>query len=130
MLTVTRTHLKENYIRRNGLPFSDKGTVTEHWIRHGNFLTVVHIANDPVYLAEPFIRTTDYELNLNQQIPPYPCEAVEEIERPRGVIPHWLPGQNPDLEEFANKHEIPIEATRGGPETMYPDYRSKVSPKK
>ena len=38
--------------------------------------------NDPVYLTEPFIRTTDYELNLAQHVPPYPCEMVTEIERP------------------------------------------------
>ena len=57
MLTVTVTHLKEGYVRRNGLPRSDRATVTEHWMRHGDFLTVVTIVNDPVYLTEPFIRT-------------------------------------------------------------------------
>ena len=41
MLTVTVTHLKEGYVRRNGLPRSDQATVTEHWMRHGDFLTVV-----------------------------------------------------------------------------------------
>ncbi len=35
MLTVTTTHLKENYLRRNGVPRSDQATVTEHWMRHG-----------------------------------------------------------------------------------------------
>jgi hypothetical protein len=30
MLTVTVTHLKEGYVRRNGLPRSDRATVTEH----------------------------------------------------------------------------------------------------
>ena len=59
-LTVTVTHLKEGYVRRNGLPRSDLATVTEHWMRHGDFLTVVTIVNDPVYLTEPFIRSTDY----------------------------------------------------------------------
>ncbi len=40
MLTVTITHLKESYIRRNGVPRSDLATVTEHLVRHGNWLTV------------------------------------------------------------------------------------------
>ena len=31
MLTITTTHLKTNYIRRNGVPRSDKATLTEHW---------------------------------------------------------------------------------------------------
>ena len=81
ILTVTVTHLKEGYLRRNGLPRSDKATLTEHWIRNGDFLTIVSIVNDPVYLTEPFIRTTDYELNLTQQVPPYPCGVVQEIDR-------------------------------------------------
>lgn len=126
MLTVTLTHLKENYVRRNGLPLSDKATVTEHWYRHGDFLTIVTIAYDPVYLTEPFIRTTDYELDVHQRVPPYPCGVVEEVDRPEGYVPHWLPGTNPDLHEFADNHDLPFEPTRGGAETTYPDYRFKV----
>ena len=83
MLTVTVTHLKEGYLRRNGLPRSDKATVREHWIRNGDFLTVMTVVTDPVYLTEPFVRTTDYELTVNQQIPPYPCGVVQEIDRPK-----------------------------------------------
>src|SRR5947207_2826871 len=41
MLTTTVTHLKEGYIRRNGMPRSDQATLTEHWIRHGDWLTVI-----------------------------------------------------------------------------------------
>ena len=39
-------------------------------MRHGDFLTVMTIVNDPVYLTEPFIRTTDYELDLHQLVAP------------------------------------------------------------
>ena len=126
VLTVTTTHLKEGYLRRNGLPRSDKATLVEHWMRHGDFLTVTAIVTDPVYLAEPFVRTTDYELDLHQQVAPYPCGVVAEIDRPRGVIPHLLPGTNPYLHEFSMDYGIPYEATRGGPETMYPEYREKL----
>jgi hypothetical protein len=126
ILTVTVTHLKEGYLRRNGLPRSDKATLTEHWIRNGDYLTVVSIVNDPVYLTEPFIRTTDYELNLTQQVPPYPCGVVQEIDRPEGEIPHYLPGTNPYTTEFAIRHGLPVEATRGGAATMYPDFKEKL----
>ena len=126
MLTVTVTHLKEGYLRRNGLPRSDKATLTEHWIRNGDFLTVMTIINDPVYLTEPFVRTTDYELALNQNIPPYPCGVVQEIDRPEGDIPHFLPGTNPYMTEFATAHGIPVEATRGGAQTMYPEFMQKM----
>ena len=65
-LTVTTTHLKIGWIRRNGVPRSDRATVTEHFIRHDDHLTVVTIVDDPVYLTEPFIRSTDFILDLNQ----------------------------------------------------------------
>jgi hypothetical protein len=126
MLTIYTTHLKEGYLRRNGLPRSDRATLTEHWIRNGDFLTVMTIVNDPVYLTEPFVRTTDYELNLNQNIPPYPCGVVQEIDRPKGLVPHYLPGTNPYLTEFASKYGIPLEATNGGAQTMYPEFRIKL----
>jgi hypothetical protein len=127
ILTITVTHLKEGYVRRNGVPRSDLATVTEHWIRHGKWLTVVTIVNDPVYLSEPFIRTTDYELDEYQLVPPYPCDVVEEVDRPKGAVPNFLPGMNPSLREFASNHRLPFEATRGGAETMYPEYRQKMA---
>src|SRR6266568_556070 len=49
MLTVTTTHLKAGWIRRNGVPRSDRATLTEHWIRHGDYLTLVrYMARQPV----------------------------------------------------------------------------------
>jgi cyclase len=126
VLTVTVTHLKEGYLRRNGLPRSDQATLTEHWIRNGDFLTVVAIVNDPVYLTEPFIRTTDYELNVNQQVVPYPCGVVQEIDRAAGQVPHFAPGENPYMTEHAVKQRLPLLATRGGAETMYPDFMLRM----
>ncbi|HLI84423.1 MAG TPA: hypothetical protein VKV17_10925 [Bryobacteraceae bacterium] len=126
MLTTYVTHLKEGYIRRNGVPRSDLATLTEHWIRHEDFLTVVTIVTDPVYLTEPFIRSTDYQLDLHQHVPPYPCDIVEEVDRPRGVVPNILPGKNTFLNEFAQRHKLPPEAARGGAETMYPEYQLKM----
>ena len=62
-LVVTTTHLKENWLRRNGLDRSDKAEVHTHIMRHGDYLTVAVITYDPVYLTEPFIRTTDFVAN-------------------------------------------------------------------
>jgi hypothetical protein len=125
VLTVTTTHLKEGYIRRNGLPRSDKATVIEHIARHGDLLTWVTIINDPVYLTEPLIRSTDYRLNLHASVPPYPCEIVFEGREP-GDVPHFLPGTNPFLTHFAEQYGVPIEAWRGGAATMYPEYRTRL----
>ncbi len=126
MLTIKTTHLKEGYVRRNGLPRSDTATLTEHWMLYGDVLTVATIVYDPVYLTEPFIRTTDYELDLHQQNPPYPCEAVEEVDRPKGTVPHKLPSDTNFTTDFAKRCGIPIEAAKGGAETMYPEYKSKL----
>src|SRR5713101_2068198 len=79
MLTVTTTHLKMGWIRRNGIPRSDQATLTEHFARHGEYLTLISVINDPVYLSEPFVRTTNWALDPHQQIAPYPCQIVGEI---------------------------------------------------
>ena len=125
-LTVFTDHLKENWVRRNGIPRSDLATVTEHFLRHGNYLTVAVITYDPVYLTEPFIRTTDFVYDPQQTIAPWPCEAVDEVDRPEGVVPHHLPGMNTFLDEFPAMYGIPPEAARGGAETMYPEYMLKM----
>ena len=52
---------------------------------------------------------------------------VVEVERPLGAVPHHLPGANTFLNEFADKYKLPFEATRGGAETMYPEYVQKIS---
>ncbi len=126
MLTVYTDHLKLGWIRRNGIPRSDLGTLTEHWIRHGDYLTLVSIVTDPVYLTEPFIRTTNWVWDPHQNIAPYPCQAVIEVDRPQGVVPNHLPGTNTFLNEFAKRYHLPFQATRGGAETMYPEYMEKL----
>jgi hypothetical protein len=127
MLTVYTTHLKIGWIRRNGIPRSDKATLTEHWIRHDDYLTLVSIVTDPAYLTEPFIRTTNWVADPRQEIAPYPCEPVTEVIREPGVVPHHLPGENTFLGEFPKRYGVPPEAARGGAETMYPEYRQKIA---
>jgi hypothetical protein len=127
ILTVQTTHIKRGWLRRNGLRASDQATLTEHFIRHGDHLTHVSIVTDPDSLSEPFIRTQDFvPRSQNGEGWLYPCDSVVEIERPRGAVPSYLPGQNPFVSEFANKYKIPVEAALGGPETMYPEYRLKL----
>ena len=95
-------------------------------MRHGDNLTIMTVIRDPPYLTEPFIRTRDYLYEIGGQIAPYPCESVEEVIRPKGVIPHHLPGTNKFLDEFPAAHGIPPTAARGGADTMYPEYQNKI----
>jgi hypothetical protein len=129
MLTTFTDHIKEGWIRRNGIHHSDEATMVEHWFRHGNVLTVATIVTDPVYLTEPMIRTSNWEWAPNQNVGSYPCnpfQIVVEVERPIGTVPSHLPGTNAFLHEFADTHHIPFEATRGGAETTYPEYQLKL----
>jgi hypothetical protein len=126
MLKVTTTHLKEGWLRRNGVPRSEKATLIEYFIRHGSYLTLVTVVKDPVYLTEPFVRTSNWVADPGFQLSPFSCIPTVEIERARDEVPHHLPGTNQYLSEFAGKHGLPVDATRGGAETMYPDYLARM----
>ncbi len=120
VLTIVTTHLKVGYVRRNGVPRSDQATLTEHYARHGDLLTLISIVDDPVYLTEPLVRTSTWQIDLQQHLDPYPCEVTEEVERAEGVVPHRPLGPNPDLKEFPARYHLPEDVARGGAGTMYP----------
>jgi hypothetical protein len=131
-LKVTTTHIKMGWIQRNGVPTSDQATMTEYFIRHENSaLTVMTIIEDPIYLDEPMIRTTDWLLDLGLRIGQYPCGPdqidVEAEGFEKHHVPHHLPGQNDQLEEFASSRNVPVDAAMGGVHTLYPEYMARVT---
>jgi hypothetical protein len=127
-LKVTTTHLKEGWIRRNGLQRSDKATLVEYFARHNNVLTLVTVVKDPIYLTEPLIRTVSWVFNPGFQLQTSICIPTVTVEaHPKGYVAYHLPGKNLFLTEFASRWGIPIEATRGGAETMYPEYQLKLA---
>jgi hypothetical protein len=127
---VTTTHIKQGWTRRNGIPSSDKITLTEHFIRHNDILTHVSIVNDPVYLTEPLVKSENFVLLQREPTPAswlWPCEYVVEIsERQQGEVPSYLLGENKEVNEFSSIYELPLEATMGGAQTMYPEFRLKL----
>ena len=126
MLKIKTTHLKDSYLRRNGVNLSDEATLTQYWTRRGDILTWVTIAYDPIYLAAPYIRVSEYRYQPRRHLAADPCVIANEVKREPGVVPHYLPGANPSLREYSNRFEIPYEATKGGAETMYPEYKEKL----
>lgn len=126
MLTIRTTHLKAYYLRRNGVPSSDRRTLTEHWVRHGDILTVVTMIDDPVFLTERLVRSQSWALDPGQRFGSNWCDYAQELPTDANVVRHWLPGTNPYVREFADWYGLPVEATRGGAETMYPEYRLKL----
>ena len=127
-LTVTTTHIKQGWHRRNGFPSGDRVTLREHFFRHGDYLTHVGIVDDPDYLSEPLIKTNNFVLTTNASGNwLWPCEYVVEVDGwAQGDVPHYLPGEHPFVEEFARRHGLPLEATMGGPDTMYPEFMETV----
>ena len=129
VLTATTTHMLTGYLRRNGVMTSDQATMVTHFIRHGDMLTVASEIEDPIYLTEPYYITRTFvnTTNLMNSGGP-PCipgdEGVQE-----GVVPHYLPGKNPLVDEMTNLYGIPREAAMGGAETAYPAFREKIKDK-
>ena len=100
--------------------------MTEYFLRHGDYLTVVTIVKDPVFLDEPLVRTSNWILSPGYEPTPQACVPAKQLDKPEEWVPHHLPGTNPFIDEFAQKYRIPIPASRGGAETMYPEYLKKL----
>lgn len=128
MLTVTTTHVKQGWHRRENIPSSDEVTVIEHYFKHGNVLSHISVTDDPIFLAEPLIKSEEfnYVSNPNNFNPFYPCESADEGEFARGAVPSYFAGENPYVAQYAAEHDLPQEATLGGPETMYPEYLARL----
>jgi len=129
-LTAVATHFKLGDIKRHRGFSSDRATLTYRFTRYGDLLTVTGILEDPVYLAEPYVLTEVFVLDAGANVLPLTaCEPIEELPRLHedpGLVPHYLPGKNPWVNEVTEKYNIPLEAVLGGPETMYPEYRKRI----
>jgi hypothetical protein len=125
-LKVTTTHMKTAFIQRNGAPSSYRAVMTEYYVRHGDHLMLLSIVDDPVYLEEPMVRTSNWVLAPQQHVgPAIPFETVDELaDKPLGWVPHWPLGTRHT--GFAEEFGLPYEAVVGGKETLYPEYVKKL----
>jgi glyoxylase-like metal-dependent hydrolase (beta-lactamase superfamily II) len=127
-LVVQTTHIKQGWVRRNGLPGSDQTTMTDFFLRFGDRLTNVTVANDPVFLSEPEVRSNDY---LRQPVDHgawlYACDDGEQIlDRAPDFVPHYLFGKQPFAREFAKKYNLPVAASLMGAASMYPELAAQL----
>ena len=65
----------------------------------GDILLVTMILDDPVWLEEPLIQTTNYVLNNHTALTYYPCTVSEE--NVSTAVPHFLPGTTEHLADAA-----------------------------
>ena len=127
-LTVYTTHMKRNWIKANGMTQSDQATLVEHFLRHGDSITYVSVLSDPVYLAEPLVRTTEMVRSVrNPDAWLYACDDGELLlNRANDQAPNYLFGQNPFLHEYSDQHQVPLLGALGGAETMRPEFMAKL----
>jgi len=80
-LKVTTTNLKSGYLRKNGIPYSEDAKLTEYFdvirARNGDVLLMVtSIVEDPKYLRQPFILSTQFKKQPDAKgWDPTPCSA-------------------------------------------------------
>jgi hypothetical protein len=65
-LEVNTTNMLPGYLRRNGVPYSERATLTEYFTQTGEpdgstMLFIQTIVVDPVYLDQPFITSTSFK---------------------------------------------------------------------
>jgi hypothetical protein len=64
-LKVATTNLRPGYLRKNGVPYSERAVVTEYYDRltmFGNeYLQVVTVVDDPTYLTAPFVVSNHFK---------------------------------------------------------------------
>ena len=80
MKSVT-TNLKPGYLRKNGVPYSDKTVFTEYWDLHtetngDKYIVITNTVNDPTYLQLPWITALHFKKEPDgAKWNPEPCDA-------------------------------------------------------
>jgi hypothetical protein len=80
-LKVITTRMKEGYVRKNGVPYSEHTVVTEYFDRHDevdgtSWFTVTTIVSDSKYLTQDFVTSTHFKREpTDSQWNPRPCKA-------------------------------------------------------
>jgi hypothetical protein len=80
-LKVATTNMRAGYLRKNGVPYSENATVTEYFDiaplpSGGQALLVTTIVDDPQYLQQPFIVSSQFKKEADgSKWDPTPCTA-------------------------------------------------------
>jgi len=75
------TQLRPGYLRKNGVPYSDRAVFTEYWDLHteangDQYLVDTNLIEDPVYLQTPWITALHFKKEPDgSKWDPTPCDA-------------------------------------------------------
>jgi len=66
LMKVVTTNMLPGYLRKNGVPYSDKAVLTEFFnrltgVENDAYLMVTAMLDDPTYLTQPFVRTYTFK---------------------------------------------------------------------
>ena len=81
-LRVVTTNLRAGYLRKNGVPYSERATVTEHFdaasLPDGSrILLVTTIVEDPLYLTGPYVVSPHFKKEADgSKWDPTPCSST------------------------------------------------------
>jgi hypothetical protein len=81
-LKVVTTNMKEGYLRKNGVPYSENAVITEYFDRLGPepdgavYLLVRTMVDDLKYLQQPFVTSTHFRMEADgSKWNPTPCKT-------------------------------------------------------
>jgi hypothetical protein len=83
-LKVVTTNLRPGYLRKNGVPYSERAVVTEYYDRvtafGTDYLQVVTVVTDPTYLTTPFVVSNQFKLEPDgSKWNPTPCTIEQPL---------------------------------------------------
>ncbi len=81
-MRVVTSNLRSGYLRKNGVPYGEQATVTEHFdvaplAEGGKLLLVTTIVDDPVYLTGPYVVSPHFKKEKDgSKWDPTPCSST------------------------------------------------------
>lgn len=131
-LVVSTSLLKDSYLEDNGLPSSNKEADTFFLTRYGDELTILLIVRDPVYLEAPLALARTLRLVSGGSVVDDPILYCMPAETLAGFTDGYhsaieLPPQEAHQRAYLQGiYHLPLEATLGGAQTMYPQFAQKL----
>ena len=81
-LRVATSNLRAGYLRKNGVPYSDRATMSEHFDLSplpdgGRLLLITTVIDDPVYLRAPYVVSPHFKKEADgSKWDPTPCSST------------------------------------------------------
>lgn len=131
-LVVSTSLLKDGYLEDNGLPSSNQETDTFFLTRYGDELTIMAVIRDPVYLEAPLVLGRTLKLLSAGSVLDDPILYCMPAETIAGFSDGYhsaieLPPKEAHQQAYLTSiYHLPLAATLGGAQTMYPEFQSEL----